>query len=197
MLTLDHLAVSASTLAEGRAAVETALGLPLQEGGRHPAFGTHNLLLSLGPGEYLEVIAIDPDAPAPERPRWFRLDEFSGPPRLTNWVCRMADLDAAPPAAGAPMALERADLRWRMAVPADGRLPYDDCHPALIEWRGAHPAPRLNDLGCRLGALVVRHPDAAALAASLAFDDGRVSFETGAPGLAARIDTREGPRWLS
>ena len=37
--------------------------------------GTHNRVLGMAGGMYLEVIAIDPDAAAPERPRWFGLDE--------------------------------------------------------------------------------------------------------------------------
>uniref|UniRef100_UPI0039B8CB19 VOC family protein n=1 Tax=Albidovulum sp. TaxID=1872424 RepID=UPI0039B8CB19 len=82
----DHLAVSAASLDYGARVVEAALGIGLESGGKHPFMGTHNRLLSLGPGEYLEVIAIDPEAPGPERPRWFRLDTFTGPPRLTNWV---------------------------------------------------------------------------------------------------------------
>ena len=35
--------------------------------------GTHNRVLGMAGGMYLEVIAIDPDAAA--RPRWFGLDE--------------------------------------------------------------------------------------------------------------------------
>ena len=45
----------------------------------------YNKLLRLG-DLYLELIAIDPDAPKPERARWFALDDFSGDMRLTNWV---------------------------------------------------------------------------------------------------------------
>ena len=62
---LDHLAVAAESLGVGRAVVEDQLGLRLQDGGRHAHFGTHNLLLGLEDGLYLEVIAVDPDAPAP------------------------------------------------------------------------------------------------------------------------------------
>ena len=125
---LDHLAVSAGALAEGVAHVEDALGVRLSTGGQHPAMGTHNRLLRLG-DVYLEVIAIDPFATPPGRPRWFDLNNFTGPPRLTNWIARCADLDAAlalaPPGSGTPMALARGDLAWRMAVPDDGRLPLD------------------------------------------------------------------------
>lgn len=171
-LELDHIAVAARSLEEGTAFVEAALGVPLAGGGQHPHMATHNRLLGLGP-LYLEVIATDPSAPRPAWPRWFDLDRFGGPPRLTNWICRTEDLDAAlaaaPPGTGAPVALQRGDYRWRMAVPADGILPFDNAYPALIEWQGdMHPARALPDRGIRLTALEIFHPDAEALAAALA-----------------------------
>ncbi len=172
MLTFDHLAISCDSLAEGVTHVERALGVPLAPGGEHAAMGTHNRLLSLGPQEYLEVIAINPDAPGPDQPRWFNIDNFSGAPRVTNWICRCPDLDAAlaaaPDGTGVPWDLERGDLRWRMAVPTDGKLPFDGTFPALIEWQGgAHPAPRLPDQGVRLTALHLTHPEAEALREAL------------------------------
>lgn len=172
MLTFDHLAISCDSLAAGVAHVEAALGVPLAPGGEHAAMGTHNRLLSLGPEEYLEVIAINPDAPGPDQPRWFDIDNFSGAPRVTNWICRCPDLDAAlaaaPDGTGVPWDLERGDLRWRMAVPTDGKLPFDGTFPALIEWQGdAHPAPRLPDQGVRLTALHLTHPEAEALREAL------------------------------
>lgn len=191
----DHLAVGCTRLEDGVAHVEAALGVTLTPGGRHPVFGTHNRLLSLGPGAYLEVIAPDPDAPPPGRPRWFDLDRFEGPPRLAAWIVRVPHLAAA----GAPgeiLDLARGAYRWRMAVPADGVLPADGLHPAMIEWRGPHPADALPDAGCRLGALVLRHPEPARLAALPGAGDPRVTAEAGPPGLAARIDTPGGPVWL-
>ena len=77
MLELDHLAVSGETLEAGRAHVEDALGVTLQPGGQHRHFGTHNLLLGLEDGLYLEVITVDPSAPDPDYPRWFDLDRFA------------------------------------------------------------------------------------------------------------------------
>jgi hypothetical protein len=195
----DHLAVSAETLAAGGAHVEALLGVALEPGGAHPAFGTHNRLLSLGPRAYLEVIAVDPDAPPPDRPRWFDLDRFSGPPRLTNWIVRVDDLAAAQAAGAAPGAildLERGRYRWRMAVPEDGVLPHDNLHPAVIEWRGPHPAEALPDRGCRLARLILRHPEPERLAGLPGADDGRVRIEAGPAGLSALIDTPRGARWL-
>ncbi len=203
MLAFDHIAVSAETLADGVAWVEDRLGVPLAGGGQHPHMATHNRLLGLG-DLYLEVIAADPDAPRPAWPRWFDLDRFSGPPRLTNWVARCDDLDAevalSPPGIGVPVALSRGDFRWRMAVPRDGILPFDGAFPALIQWQGsAHPAPRLPDAGVRLIRLTLIHPQADALRDGLAgrLDDPRVVIEQGPEkAMQAEFATPHGTRRL-
>ncbi|MCX7889080.1 MAG: VOC family protein [Rhodobacteraceae bacterium] len=189
---IDHVVVTAPSLEEGAALVAGRLGRTPVPGGRHALMGTHNLLLGLGPGLYLEVIAIDPAAPPPGRPRWFRLDERRGGAALTNWVARTGDLDAAlaaaPPGAGLATDLARGDYRWRFGVPDDGRLPFDDVFPALIEWRGGrHPADDLPDSGCRLAGLTLRHPDAAGLRLALGAGDARLRIEPGPAGLSARI----------
>ena len=203
MLELDHLAVAAATLEEGRAHVEEALGVVLQPGGQHARFGTHNLLLGLEDGIYLEVIAVDPAAPAPEVPRWFNLDSFAGTPRLSTWICRCDDLEAAlaraPDGAGAPVDLARGDLRWRMAVARDGRMPFDGAFPSLNQWQGLHPSARLIPSGCRLRRLMIMHPDAADLRRALAglIDDARMTIEPGTVmSLLAEIETPHGLRRL-
>lgn len=201
MWKLDHLAMSCLTLGEGADAVAEALGVRPEPGGKHPTMGTHNRLLSLGPEEYLEVIAIDPDAPLPGRPRWFRLDEFRGPPRLTNWVARVDDLDAALAGAGAGTGratdLARGDFRWRMAVPDDGGLPFDDAHPALIEWQGGlKPQDRLPDAGLRLERLEIAHPDADRLRRMVSLADRRIVFVPGPKAIRATFLTPHGLRKL-
>lgn len=203
MLTFDHLAVSASSLQEGIEVVESALGVALAGGGKHPYMSTHNRLLGLG-DLYLEVIAADPDAPAPVWPRWFDLDSFAGRPRLTNWIARSNDLAgalaSAPAGCGVPVALERGDYRWQMAVPADGKLPFDSCFPALIQWFGTlHPASALPDAGVRLIRFEIAHPEAAALRATLAtlFTDPRVVIVDGtAKAMRATFQTPAGIRVL-
>ena len=175
-LEIDHLVVAADRLADGVAYVEQSLGLRMQPGGKHPDMGTHNALLNLGP-IYLEVIAIDPNAPAPDHPRWFNLDHFSGPPRLTNWVARTDDLDAAialaPPGIGTRRDLRRGDLSWSMVVPDDGMLPFDQAFPGLIQWHGdAHPLQRLAEPQCRMEMLQIAHPDPEDLRDALNLFDG-------------------------
>lgn len=200
---LDHLAVCCRTLAEGEAFVTHRLGVAPGPGGKHALMGTHNLLLGLG-DLYLEVIAVDPDAPAPPHPRWFDLDRFAGPPRLAHWIAATDDLSGdiarSPQGTGTPVALARGDLRWRMAVPPDGRLPFAGMFPALIAWDGPlHPAALLADHGLRLTRLVVSHPRAEGLQQALAgrLDDPRLVIVQGAPGLAAHVMTPEGPRLLA
>ena len=93
---LDHLVVVAPTLAIGAEYVTRALGVAPQAGGSHPLMGTHNVVLRLGTRLYLEVIAIDPAAPHPERRRWFGLDDLPSHarPRLATWVARTSALCA-------------------------------------------------------------------------------------------------------
>jgi hypothetical protein len=203
MITFDHIAVAGETLAAATAHVEAALGVPLQQGGEHAIFHTHNTLLGLEDGLYLEAISINPDAPQPDRPRWFDLDNFAGRPRLTNWICRCDDLDATlaklPDGFGTPVDLQRGDLRWRMAVPQSGVLPFDNCAPALIEWVGdAHPAPRLTQQGCGISSFNISHPQAPALGALLApfLADARITFSVGDPELTATLNTPNGTATL-
>lgn len=197
---LDHLAVAGETLEAASAHIESTLGVSLQDGGKHEVFGTHNRLLGLRDGLYLEAIAIDPQAAKVERTRWFDLDRFSGGPRLTNWICRVSDIEASlamhSVGAGQPIDLTRGALRWQMAVPSNGRLPFDNMFPALIQWHGdLHPAQMLQDSGCRLRRLVVFHPDALDLARLLG-DLETVVFDTGPAALRAEFETPHGPRVL-
>lgn len=199
---LDHLAIVCGSLEEGGTWAEDRLGVPLEPGGRHDLFGTHNRLLSLGPGLYLEVIAPDPEAPAPDRPRWFNLDDVDTP-FLGNWIVRVPDLaralEQAPGEAGEPVDLSRGDLAWRIAVPPDGSLPWGAAFPTLIQWReGGHPSDRLPDRGVRLLALVVGHPDVQSLRARLrSLVDPRLTIvATPAPSLRARLATPQGEVWL-
>ncbi|MDQ2928678.1 MAG: VOC family protein, partial [Pseudomonadota bacterium] len=132
---LDHLVVAARTLEEGVAWCEATLGVVPEPGGRHALMGTHNRLLALRsaryPRSYLEIVAIDPDAPAPGRARWFDLDApwiqvaIAETPRLVHWVARTSAIDAATAAfrdaghdAGISTPAERMTprglLRWRI-----------------------------------------------------------------------------------
>jgi hypothetical protein len=160
MTRLDHLVVAAQTLQEGVEYVQNVLEVVLPpEGGQHPLMGTHNRLLTLGGGVYLEIIAIDPEAPKPARPRWFELDRFRGPPRLLTWVARTEALERyASLGLGPVTRASRGDLEWHITLPEDGRLHWDGVVPYLIQWGPKHPADTLPDVGCRLIELSAFHP---------------------------------------
>jgi len=204
---VDHLIVAAAALAQGCDWVESGLGVRPQPGGRHDNMGTHNALLRIGPRRYLEVIAIDPEAPAPTRERWFDLDEprmramLAEGPRLVHFVARTDDIDAQRAKSAVELgnvtSVSRGDMRWRMTIPADGHLPGRGLVPTLIEWPpGArHPAEMLPELGLSIVALAGEHPDPAPIRAALARlaldEDVKVTFGQ-SPRLAAMIRTPRG-----
>lgn len=207
---LDHLVVTAPALDAGAAYAQRLLGVAPQPGGEHARMGTHNRLLHLGERVYLEVIAIDPHAPPPGRPRWFQLDdpEAARAPRLATWVVRTSDIHAAvarsPMPLGTVESMTRGDLEWLITVPEDGRLRMGGVAPILIQWPdGVHPTQKLEDRGCRLLELRGLHPEAekiAALLDAIRFE-GNVSIGPlpaphATPVLAAQIQTPFGPRRL-
>lgn len=199
MLVLDHLAVVAADLQIGSDWLEAQLGVSLQPGGRHDRFGTHNRLLGLADGLYLEVIAPDPNA-VPKGPRWFDLDSAPAQPRLGNWICQADDLDSYLDIAGPVVDLQRGALDWRITVPDDGSLPLGGACPTLIKWGAGvvHPSHTFAHSGVRLVGLTVTAPDAAALAARLGPLDARVTLASGPQvRLEAEFDTPSGPRVLS
>ncbi|AGT09080.1 VOC family protein [Paracoccus aminophilus] len=183
----DHLAIAARTLDEGAAWIEERLGIAPEPGGAHPQLATHNRLLSLGPGEYLEIIAADPAGGTPLWPRWFGLDTFTGPPRLVSWVVRSAG--ALTQSGTTARDLSRGALRWRFSLPDDGQPLAQGVIPALIDWQGSpHPSTRLTDHGLRLNALELSFPDPLALPLA----DPRIRLTQGPARLQARLATPRG-----
>jgi len=210
---VDHLVIAAATLEQGVAWCEATLGAVPGPGGKHALFGTHNRLMKVEseafPGVYLEIIALDPNALAPARPRWFGLDEAATHQRLARHgpgllhaVARtkaldahLAELVAEGVDAGEALAASRQSdqglLQWRIAVRPDGRLLHGGALPTLIEWRGPHPTRamakspvRLRDL--TLGGLPAR--------AAAALGLGGVRFVAQSPpALRATFDTPRGP----
>ena len=179
MTRLDHIAVIAPDLAGGVAWLRDVLGVEAPRGGAHPQMGTHNHLLSLGDDVYVEVMAVDPEAPRPPHRRWFGLDDrealarhWDAGRRLRGYVVSCTDVQATIGAQadvfGAPMRVSRGDRHWSFAVRADGELPHGGALPCLIDWgeRGT-PAPDVADFGLRLQNLLVETPDPDAVHAAL------------------------------
>ncbi|AKM31807.1 glyoxalase [Pandoraea faecigallinarum] len=221
-LKLDHLVVAAQTLEAGEAHVIEQLGLTdvvPQRGGKHARMGTHNSLLGLWGGVYLEIIAIDPDAPAPGRPRWFGLDDdtvrarLARGPYLAHWVARVDRPRSLPrwqaqyPRRLAPvLAMQRGALTWQIGVPEDGSLPSwqgagQGVLPTLIQWDSPqHPTHTLPCADCAVTSLRGFHPQAATISEQLHWlsADALINVEATLvePSLAAEIETPNGPRTL-
>lgn len=203
---IDHIVIAAPELEEGAARVEECLGVMLQAGGQHPRMGTHNRLLRLGKAMYLEVIACNPFADQPDRPRWFGLDELDGtaPMRMQTWVARTGNIrDALARSSevlGEIEAMSRGDLNWHISIPKDGSPPLEGAAPALIEWSaGMHPATQLEDYGLSLAELQLFSPQperVERLLDSLGFA-GPVKVLAGkSTRICALIDTPNGTRTL-
>ena len=204
---LDHIVVTASTLDAGAEYIRGALGVAPQAGGEHPKMGTHNRLLRLGERCYLEVIAVNPEAPVPRRRRWFDLDRraVDARPALAAWVARTADIrsciEASSENVGSIWQMSRGSLDWDIAFPDDGRLVLGGAAPLLIQWASdLHPAASLHDAGLVLRRLEISHPQPGrilALLESIGFE-GPVRVLPGVNGmrLRAEIETPDGRRVL-
>lgn len=165
---LDHIVLAADSLAQGVDYLRATLGIEIPPGGRHQTMGTHNCLMQLGDDAYLELIAIDPAAAAPGRPRWFELDRqllrdaLRRQPRLITWVINTPDLDRLAARVsfdlGVPTRLTRDRLEWRIGLTDDGRLLDGGMLPYCIQWHSRpHPSRAMADLGCRLRSLTLHH----------------------------------------
>jgi Glyoxalase-like domain len=193
---LDHLIFGVPVLEDGVRQLETRWGVRAQPGGHHQGLGTHNALLGLGEGAYLELIAPDPDQPPPPRPRPFGLDALDHP-RLVAWAVRADDLDRRVAHArtqgydpGDPLELQRTTargtpLRWRLTPKALAGGPI----PFLIDWGDAiHPSTSA-PTGLTLVSFHLEHPQPEVLTRvldALAVQAAVVRGPT--PALVARID---------
>ncbi|MEO1919969.1 MAG: VOC family protein [Paracoccaceae bacterium] len=188
MLRFDHIAIGCATLEQGAAYMAVRTGLTVPIGGEHPLMGTHNLVMSMGEDTFFEVIAVNPSAAKPMRPRWFGLDDA----RLTNprphsWILNSDDLETDLATAkslgidlGSPTTLTRGDMTWRFAVREDGAIPLEGAAPMIMEWSemSIHPATKMADLGARISSITLATPHASTLNKLLnTLGDGNMPIE--------------------
>ena len=211
---LDHLVIVAASLESGVAYCENILGVSMAAGGEHARMGTHNRLLNLGSGVYLEIIAINPAASAAEMPRWFGMDDaeqrarVADGPFLATFVARTNAIEAASASLldlGPVHAMQRGKLQWQITIPKQSRLIDGGTVPALIEWpHGVHPTQTLPTSGCVLETLEVFHPQPEVLVSMWARmglqAGGRLVVRQAKPGdtphLVASITTPFGTRTI-
>ncbi|HYD79278.1 MAG TPA: VOC family protein [Paucimonas sp.] len=214
MTVLDHIVIVAASLPEGLDYCEAQLGVRPPKGGEHPRMGTHNHLLKLGAGVFLEVIAINPAADAPAGPRWFGMDSPQQRTRCANgpypatFVVRTKNIAATAnrlPEVGAVQDMTRGVLQWKITIPEDGLLVEGGTLPSLIEWpESVEPTDFMPDAGYRLLRLEAHHPQPQVLRRKwdlIGLADDRLSIRAcgseAAPYLVAVIDTPAGRKTIS
>ena len=167
---IDHVVIGASNLIAGTKILEAKLNTKFSSGGEHKIMGTHNKLLKLQSNMYLEVIADNPSADHPSRPRWFSLDEsnikkrIKNSPRALCWVLEVDNLEDTVKNCGYNpgeiLQLSRDDLTWKVTIPSDGKLVENGVLPILIEWSSdQHPSKKLNNSNISLNKLALFHPE--------------------------------------
>ena len=212
MLKLDHITVIAPSLAEGVSHVRTCLDLDVPFGQRHAYMGTHNHLLQLGDTVYLEIVALDPEADGPGRPRWFGLDDqnkvrsdWEEGRRLRGWVARTDAIEIIIAGHGGifgeKVPLPAVNPSFDFAIPHDGSLPLDGAAPSIIDRRGKpRSMATIADLGARLRSFTLEHPDPAAVEAlyrAMALDRPPAIGRGPSLRYRAQIETPAGPRELT
>lgn len=203
---LDHLLIGAPTLEDGIAWFEDRTGVRAARGGAHPGLGTWNAVASLGPAQYVEIIAPDPGQPGVET---FYVPDLRGfkEPRIATWAAGTdmpissftSDLPHGivcdPPRRGSRVRPDGARLAWSLAFPKDAiRRSYDGMLPFFIEWEAGCPHPGLSaPSGLRLLSMSIAHPAHAALneaLRALGLEDGAGNAPT--PSIRIELETPRG-----
>ncbi len=209
-LEIDHLLFAGDDLEEIVGEVLAKSGVRARPGGRHVGQGTHNALIGLGAGRYLELMARDPRGDEGGSGAYRRSLAYLREPALHTWCARVDDmgglLDRARSSGlstehmeGGRTTPDGARLTWTVvAVTGHG---YGGLVPFFIDWQGS-PHPSLS-LGRELAltGLTVAHPDDVGLAALLHALGGPVPDvaveHSSAPRISAGLTGPAGPFTLS
>lgn len=196
--TVDHLLYGSPELELGVDEIERLTGVRPGYGGQHLGLGTHNALLSLGTGTYLEVIAPDPSQRDVSLAPPYGIGSLEAP-ALRAWAvapdeietavrdARDVGVDYGEPTCHSRLAPDGGHVRWRMATrqTREDRLAI---LPFLIDWGvTTHPSERAPD-GVRLVQFRVIAPQAVEVGRALRAIGAEVTVSSGeSPGLEALL----------
>jgi hypothetical protein len=147
---LDHLVFATPSLERTLDDIEAAFGIRPLAGGSHPAWGTRNAIVPLGPTTYLELIGPDPGPCIDTRPLIFGLSSLTFP-RLATWAAKNTQLGLLVakaltrglrlglPIPGTRLQADGTTLSWELTDPL--QLVEDGLVPFFIDWgASSHPA---------------------------------------------------------
>jgi len=174
-LVVDHLVWCVDSVDKGIEKFEALTGVRPCIGGQRLGLGTHNALLSLGDGVYLEILALDPAQKM--EARWIGIDCPTKPCLATYCVQsdgKLEDVQASAKAKGYDIGsikdysrenTEGKTLKWRLAADhhTSGyeKLPFRGLVPFIVDWSVnplEHPSA-ISPKGCRLAELRAYHPN--------------------------------------
>jgi catechol 2,3-dioxygenase-like lactoylglutathione lyase family enzyme len=194
---MDHLVFAVPDLASSIEMFRERLGVTPVFGGCHELVGTHNAILPVRGGSYIELIAPDPANPSPPLGLPFGMDALEEP-HLVTWAVRTLDIDVAVERArnagydpGGVIDLTRETsegdcLSWRLTV--RGEMSADGLVPFLIDW-GSTPHPSgTGESECSIEDFRAEHPDPESVRAMLRALDVSLDVESGlGPRLIANV----------
>lgn len=163
---VDHFMWAARDLDSACDEFENLTGVRPVFGGVHKGFGTHNSLVSLANGSYMEVLALDPEQQV-DHPIAQEIAELSVPEILAFHIQR-ADLESAvavlekwniPVNGPFDLSRRRPDgklLEWRVLLPESPQ--YKHAVPVFIDWMEAPHPSATAPTGCELVHFEVGHP---------------------------------------
>ena len=199
---VDHLVYAVPNLEKAVAELEKKLGVAPVMGGHHRSQGTHNALVHLGKGCYLEIIAPDPANTDFNGQRWMGIDLVTSP-KITRWAVKSNDLDrdaaylsTVDPRLGDLKGGSRkkpdgTKLIWKATVTLSE--PEVEILPFVIDWKGAdHPTNALPQV-CKLIELRGMHPTPFMIASAVA--SLNIDMKIGVadpPSITAVIETPNG-----
>jgi hypothetical protein len=194
-LELDHVLIAVADLAAAAREIEVRDGLASIEGGRHPGWGTANMIVPLGDA-YLELVAIVDEAEAAQSlfGRWVAAAP-STLPRPLGWAVRTQRLDDLARrlnlavTEGSRVGRSGQLLRWRVAgierAAAEASLPF------FIEWGRGIPLPGRATATHRAGPVQITElrldGDADRLAAWLGAHRLPITLRSGPPVVAGIV----------
>ena len=160
---LDHLVLATPDIAATAAWLAGQTGVTASPGGQHTGKGTRNVLCSLGPTSYLEIVGPDPEQPTPTAPRPFGIDDLTEA-RMVAWAVAVTDMEAVlgdarragyDPGPASAMQRVRPDgvtLSWQLTLNLSTTTPF------LIEWETQHHPAASAAPGLEISELRARHP---------------------------------------